>query len=243
MSPSYSALCACANRLIAPSTSLETTSVRPVHHLSGCSHLTTSTDQTPAGVPFNDESDEDDSDLEGYDLRDVSSDVEVNPDELEILSDEDRFEEVNDDEPAPKAAGKKRARESDTMEVDGEEKVSKAQKKKQKKQKGEDGKAVPTTEESTPAKEAAPEKAKKADKKDKKEKKEKTSEKEKTSGKEQELSGGIKIVDAKVGDGPKAKNGDSLSMRYIGKLQNGKVFDSNKTGAPVSVGLERREQN
>lgn len=188
-------------------------------------------------MPFNDESDEEDSDLEGYDLRDVSSDVEINPDELEILSDDDRFEEVNDEEPAAETKSKKRPRESDAMEVDGgEEKLSKAQKKKQKKQKGEDGKAVTATEESTPAKEAAPEKAEKAKKADKKDKKDKK-EKEKTGGKEQELSGGIKIVDAKVGDGPKAKNGDSLSMRYIGKLQNGKVFDSNKNGTPVSRGL------
>lgn len=35
----------------------------------------------------------------------------------------------------------------------------------------------------------------------------------------------VKIEDKKTGSGPAAKNGDKLSMRYIGKLQNGKVFD------------------
>lgn len=170
--------------------------------------------------------------MEGYDLRDVSSDVEVHPDELDMMSDEDRFEEVHEDEPAAKPESKKRPRESDAMEVEGgDEKLSKSQKKKLKKQKAEDGKAVTTAEESTPAKQAAPEKA---DKKDKKEKSDKKDKKEKAGGKEQELSGGVKIVDAKVGTGPKAKNGDKLSMRYIGKLQNGTVFDSNKSGKPVS---------
>ena len=45
-------------------------------------------DQTPEQVPFNDESDED-SDDEGYDLRDVSSDVEMDPAELMGVDGED----------------------------------------------------------------------------------------------------------------------------------------------------------
>ena len=39
-------------------------------------------------MPYNDESD--DEDLEGaYDLREVSSDVEMNPDEMDIPSDDE----------------------------------------------------------------------------------------------------------------------------------------------------------
>jgi FK506-binding nuclear protein len=36
---------------------------------------------------------------------------------------------------------------------------------------------------------------------------------------------GVKIDDRKVGTGRTAKNGDKVGMRYIGKLENGKVFD------------------
>ena len=36
---------------------------------------------------------------------------------------------------------------------------------------------------------------------------------------------GVKIDDKKVGSGAQAKKGDTLGMRYIGKLSNGKIFD------------------
>lgn len=36
---------------------------------------------------------------------------------------------------------------------------------------------------------------------------------------------GVVIDDRKLGTGPAAKNGDHVSLRYIGKLQNGTVFD------------------
>ena len=36
---------------------------------------------------------------------------------------------------------------------------------------------------------------------------------------------GVKIDDKKLGDGPTAKKGDKVAMRYIGKLEDGKVFD------------------
>ena len=36
---------------------------------------------------------------------------------------------------------------------------------------------------------------------------------------------GVKIDDKKLGKGPTAKPGNTVSMRYIGKLEDGKVFD------------------
>lgn len=36
---------------------------------------------------------------------------------------------------------------------------------------------------------------------------------------------GVKVEDKKLGKGAAAKKGDKVSMRYIGKLENGKVFD------------------
>jgi len=40
---------------------------------------------------------------------------------------------------------------------------------------------------------------------------------------------GVKIDDRKLGKGPAAKKGDKISMRYIGKLQDGKVFDGKQS--------------
>lgn len=48
---------------------------------------------------------------------------------------------------------------------------------------------------------------------------------------------GVTVDDKKLGSGPAAKRGDRVGMRYIGKLQNGKVFDSNKKGKPFSFKL------
>lgn len=121
------------------------------------------------------------------------------------------------------------------METD-EPKLSKAQQKKlNKKLKAEGGKAVPAGES---AKEA--EKPKEQSKKEKKEqpkKEEKGKEAEKGKGKVngevKTLDGGLKVQDHKVGTGPAAKSGNLVKVRYVGKLQNGKIFDSNTKGEPV----------
>ncbi|KAK6340560.1 peptidylprolyl isomerase fpr4 [Orbilia brochopaga] len=52
---------------------------------------------------------------------------------------------------------------------------------------------------------------------------------------------GVKIEDHKLGSGPEAKKGNKVSMRYIGKLTNGKVFDSNKKGKPFTFTLGKAE--
>lgn len=52
---------------------------------------------------------------------------------------------------------------------------------------------------------------------------------------EKELPGGIKVLDSKVGTGPMAKKGNTVRMRYIGKLTTGKVFDKNVKGKPVHM--------
>ncbi|KAK5078457.1 peptidylprolyl isomerase fpr3 [Lithohypha guttulata] len=48
---------------------------------------------------------------------------------------------------------------------------------------------------------------------------------------------GVSVDERKVGTGPQAKKGSKLEMRYIGKLDDGKVFDSNKSGKPFSFKL------
>ncbi|KAF1354151.1 hypothetical protein EJ07DRAFT_168516 [Lizonia empirigonia] len=48
---------------------------------------------------------------------------------------------------------------------------------------------------------------------------------------------GVTVDDKKEGKGKAAKKGDRVEMRYIGKLKNGKVFDSNKKGKPFAFKL------
>lgn len=45
---------------------------------------------------------------------------------------------------------------------------------------------------------------------------------------------GVTIDDRKLGNGPHAKKGSSVDIRYIGKLENGKVFDG-KSSQPCTV--------
>lgn len=60
-------------------------------------------------------------------------------------------------------------------------------------------------------------------------------------GKQSKVVQGITIMDSKIGTGPAAKRGNKLAMRYIGKLENGKVFDSNVKGKPFTFMLGKGE--
>ncbi|OCF61043.1 FK506-binding protein 4 [Kwoniella mangroviensis CBS 10435] len=55
------------------------------------------------------------------------------------------------------------------------------------------------------------------------------------------LPSGLIIEDVKVGDGPVAKTGKRLGMRYIGKLTTGKQFDANTSGKPFTFVLGKGE--
>lgn len=125
-----------------------------------------------------------------------------------------RFEEVAD-EPAAKPS--KRPREADTA---AEGKPKEGKDKKNKKLKGEDGKAVPA---------GGNEKEKKKEKKEEKKEGKKTK-----NANVKELPNGLKIQDVKIGDGPEAKKGSRVGMRYIGKFLDGSGFDKNVSGKPVS---------
>lgn len=45
----------------------------------------------------------------------------------------------------------------------------------------------------------------------------------------------LQIVDDKVGEGPEAKNGDTVKVHYTGTLLNGKEFDSSRGREPFQV--------
>jgi len=208
-------------------------------------------DQAPDQVPYNDDDDDDESEQEGeYALDEVSSDVEINPADivgLPIDEDEDedagRFEEVVSEEEAEVEKSAKRRRVSDATEQDAptSDKLSK----KAKKLKAENGAAVPapTGTDAEASKKGKKNKKKKGE--DAKESHPQTGEdkeseprqKQGDKGNMRELPGGLQIRDAKPGEGPQAKKGVRLSMRYVGKLPNGKVFDSNTTGKPFTFRL------
>ncbi|KAA8644469.1 hypothetical protein EYZ11_011173 [Aspergillus tanneri] len=211
--------------------------------------------------------DEDDEDDEGdYDLSPDEDELDLaelmdednESDELDDLENP-RITEVESDEEAPKlvtSKGKnKRAAESEEdatlddlmtksgKKANGEETLSKKQQKKQKKNNGE----------------AAPVEQKK-DGKDNKEGKEakkvqfaKNLEQGPTPSaqdkKSAETTGtlgvkeikGVKLDDKKLGKGVAAKSGNTVAMRYIGKLEDGKVFDANKKGKPFTFKLGKGE--
>jgi FK506-binding nuclear protein len=182
--------------------------------------------------PFGSEIGTDDED--DFDLRDVSSDVEMHPDELaDVDSDASRFEEVKDEEPKKT---QKRPRESDVADA------STKSDKKSKKLKAEDGKAISVDTdkkkeggEKEGAKEEGGKKEKKKDKKEKK--KAANAEGESTVLNKQTIAGGVIVEDAKIGSGPMAKKGNTVQMRYIGKLTDGKEFDKNTKGKPFTFHL------
>ena len=171
-------------------------------------------------------------------------------DELDELDIMERVKEVDtDEEEAPKLIkadkknGKKRSAEEaaeglDELIAKDETKLSKKQQKKLKNNKGE---AV-----------AAEEKKDTTPKSDKKVQFAKNLEQGPTGSAEKAKTAdskatGVKVVsgvtvdDRKLGAGRTAKNGDKVSMRYIGKLNNGKVFDSNKKGTPFSFKIGKGE--
>jgi len=77
----------------------------------------------------------------------------------------------------------------------------------------------------------------KAEKKEKSEKIEKKKKKHPV----RKLDGGILVEDMVTGVGPLVKAGKKISVRYVGKLRNGKVFDKNVSGKPFRFHVGRGE--
>jgi FK506-binding nuclear protein len=114
----------------------------------------------------------------------------------------------------------------------------KLSKKAKKKLKAENGAAVPppTGADSEPSKKGKKDKkAKKGDAKPAEDKESEPKPKQDEKGNTHELPGGLTIQDAKLGEGPQVKKGARVTMRYVGKLSNGTIFDSNTKGKPVRL--------
>ncbi|KHN95348.1 Peptidyl-prolyl cis-trans isomerase, FKBP-type [Metarhizium album ARSEF 1941] len=182
-----------------------------------------------------------DDDEGDYDNEDDEEDYDFDPDELDYASDDEsdelddvkdpRVTEVDsDDEEAPKLVETKKGRNKRAAEeADGlDEMIAKAadSKKQQKKLKNNKGEAVAADE----------------SKKDKKVQFAKNLEQGPTGSSKQagKPTTGVKVVqgvtvdDRTIGKGRTVKSGDTVGVRYIGKLANGQQFDANKKGKPFS---------
>ncbi|KAI8581289.1 hypothetical protein K450DRAFT_232325 [Umbelopsis ramanniana AG] len=145
---------------------------------------------------------------------------------LAAVEESDEEEEEEEEEVPVAKNGKKRAAEQAAAPATKKQKAQE-QAKKQESKKPEPKKP-----------EAKKEQAKKEEPKKEQPKKE---EAKKEKPKATKLANGLVIEDMKVGTGPKAKAGQRIGMRYIGKLQSGKVFDKNVSGKPFNFGLGRGE--
>ena len=56
-------------------------------------------------------------------------------------------------------------------------------------------------------------------------------------GNEVTTESGLKIEDLRVGDGPSPQMGQTVTVHYIGKLENGKEFNNSYGGKPVDFKL------
>ncbi|KAL2854442.1 hypothetical protein BJY01DRAFT_205177 [Aspergillus pseudoustus] len=205
--------------------------------------------------------DEDDEDEDDYDLSPDEDELDIDElmmgedDESDDLDDLEnpRITEVDsDEEEAPKLVEikskkkKRAAEEEEALEelmakakasVNGE---SKKQQKKLKKNNGEAA-AVESKPEPKEAKKVQFAKNLEQGPTPSKEKKpvEKTAKTTGTLGVKEVK--GVTIDDKKLGTGNAAAAGKIIAMRYIGKLENGKVFDSNKKGKPFTFKLGKGE--
>lgn len=182
-----------------------------------------------------DEDDEEDYDLSPdeleYALGEADSDMES--DDLDQVKDPRVAEVESDEEEAPKLVPVKKGKNKRTAEDATEgldalisKEDAKETKKQQKKLKNNKGEAVATEDskkkvqfaknlEQGPTGSAEKAKQTKA-----------------TTG--VKVVQGVTIDDRTLGKGRAVKNGDNVGVRYIGKLQNGQVFDANKKGKPFS---------
>ncbi|KXX80146.1 hypothetical protein MMYC01_204317 [Madurella mycetomatis] len=212
-------------------------------------------------IPEGEDEDDDDEDSDDeYDLPPgiddmADEDSDEMSDELDDIDGLTRIKEIDTDEEeeAPKLVDTKKGKNKRPAEDEAEgldEMISKEEKKLSKKQlkKLKNNQGEPVTSE-TKAKESSA--SAKGDKKVQfakdLEQGPTGSAKDKADKSDKKATLGVKVVqgvtvdDRKIGSGRTVKSGDKVGMRYIGKLQNGKVFDSNKKGAPFTFKIGKGE--
>ncbi|KAJ3359798.1 peptidylprolyl isomerase fpr4 [Allomyces javanicus] len=169
-----------------------------------------------------DDEEDEDEDSEGEGDGEDQDDEEEGSDE-----DEDEEMEEDDDEeevPPPTKAEIKKQQAKEQAKKEQAKKLEQAKKAEQQQQKAQEQKKRKSE---TPVEEAPAKKAKAAE----------------FTPTTTTLKGGLKVTDLTPADAsaPRAKSGQYVQMRYIGKLTNGKVFDSNTKGQPFGFKLGKGE--
>ncbi|KAK3815298.1 MAG: hypothetical protein J3Q66DRAFT_314478 [Benniella sp.] len=171
----------------------------------------------------NDDTDDDDDDEDDNSDNNNEQDGDDDGDESE-----DESEDEDDEDDKEEEIEKKKSALTSKRPAESETPVSK-------KQKVTEDKAVPVKAKVEPKKEEAKKKENPKAKEDANKEEAKKKKDIKT------LPSGLIIEDVKPGDGPRAKSGKKIGMRYIGRLENGKVFDKNVSGKPFFFHLGRGE--
>lgn len=201
-------------------------------------------------VDQDEEDDEEDSDDEDYDLPpglEELDDSELS-DELDGLDGLDRIKEVDseEEEEAPKLVDTKKKSKKRPAEEEAEgldEMIAtdgkKLSKKQQKKLKTEAAAKEAAAKVESPASAKSDKKVQFA--KELEQGPTGPAKDDKKAASTVKVVQGVTIDDRKVGTGRTVKSGDKIGMRYIGKLQNGKVFDANKKGPPFTFKIGKGE--
>uniref|UniRef100_T1P804 FK506-binding protein n=1 Tax=Musca domestica TaxID=7370 RepID=T1P804_MUSDO len=176
------------------------------------------------------EDDDDDEDDSDFDVENPGDDDDAEDDDEQDEDDDDEEEDDDDEE--------------DEEDDSDDEEVQQPKAKQPKLDK-------PEKQQNGVAKQKEQPQAEKKSKKEKKEQKkaaeqqqqqQNKQDKQQKTGAERSLTGGVKVVDIRVGNGPEAKAGKRAQVYYEGRLlSNNKVFDSLKTGAGFKFGLGRGE--
>lgn len=185
-------------------------------------------------IKANDDEDEDDEDDSDFDIENDDDDEDDEAEGEEGENDDDDDDDDDDEE------------EEDDEEDDSEDEEVQQPKAKQPKLE------KPEKQQNGVAKQKENQQADKKSKKEKKEQNKKEQQqqqqqkqqqdKQQKPGAERVLSGGVKIVDLRIGGGPEAKIGKRTQVYYEGRLlSNNKVFDSLKSGGGFKFGLGRGE--
>ncbi|KAI0136594.1 hypothetical protein BJ170DRAFT_662496 [Xylariales sp. AK1849] len=214
-------------------------------------------------VDVNEETDSDSEEDDEYDdfpesleeLYGEGSD-ESEEDELDGLEDP-RVTEVDSEEDAPKLIASKKGKNKRPAEDEAEgldamiakavaQEPAKLSKKQQKKLKNNKGEPIGVEEKTTTVEVKESPKDAKADKKVQFAKNLEQGPTGSTAAEKGAALGvknvkGVTVDDRKIGSGRVAKKGNKVGVRYIGKLQDGKVFDSNKKGKPFTFAVGKGE--
>uniref|UniRef100_A0A1A9WC10 FK506-binding protein n=1 Tax=Glossina brevipalpis TaxID=37001 RepID=A0A1A9WC10_9MUSC len=189
-------------------------------------------------VEEDDDDDEDDDDEDSDIANDVGGEEDDDEEDEENAAEDQDAEDEEEDDDDDDDDDEGNEDDGDDTDSDKEEAPQAKKVKLEKQQKKQNGLA----KENKKAEVVTVDKKGKKDKKKAEQPNQQKQQQQQKSGNERTLSGGVKIVDLRVGNGPEAKAGKRNQVYYEGRfLSNNKVFDSTKSGAGFKFTLGRGE--